>query len=43
MPVFWHNRAGLPFLADKARPLLVADTLHPLAELALGAARRKAD
>ena len=34
MPVFWHNRAGLPFVADAARPLLVADTLHPLAELA---------
>ncbi len=33
MPVFWHNRAGLPFVADAARPLLVADTLHPLAEL----------
>lgn len=33
MPVFWHNRAGLPFVADTARPLLIADTLHPLAEL----------
>jgi 2-haloacid dehalogenase len=33
MPVFWHNRAGLPFVADKARPLLIADTLHPLGEL----------
>lgn len=33
MPVFWHNRAGLPFVADAARPVLVADTLHPLADL----------
>lgn len=33
MPVFWHNRAGLPFVADAARPVLVADTLHPLANL----------
>lgn len=33
MPVFWHNRAGLPFVADTARPLLIADTLHPLGEL----------
>ncbi len=33
MPVFWHNRVGLPFLADNARPLLIADTLDPLAEL----------
>ena len=30
MPVFWHNRAGLPFVADGARPFLVANTLHPL-------------
>ena len=30
MPVFWHNRAGLPFVADGARPFLVADTLDPL-------------
>ena len=34
MPVFWHNRAGLPFVAHAARPLLIADTLHPLADLA---------
>ncbi len=34
MPVFWHNRAGLPFVADGARPFLVADTLQPLLELA---------
>lgn len=34
MPVFWHNRIGLPFIADAARPMLVADTLHPLADLA---------
>ena len=34
MPVFWHNRAGLPFVADAARPFLVADTLQPLLELA---------
>lgn len=33
MPVFWHNRAGLPFVADTARPLLIADTLEPLTEL----------
>ena len=34
MPVFWHNRAGLAFVADAARPFLIADTLHPLQELA---------
>jgi len=34
MPVFWHNRAGLPFVADGARPFLVADTLRPLLDLA---------
>jgi hypothetical protein len=33
MPVFWHNRAALPFVADNARPVLIADTLQPLAEL----------
>ncbi len=33
MPVFWHNRAGLPSLPGDARPLLVADTLHPLLDL----------
>jgi len=33
MPVFWHNRAGLPFVADEARPFLIADTLDPLLEL----------
>jgi len=33
MPVFWHNRAGLPFVADAARPFLIADTLDPLATL----------
>ncbi len=33
MPVFWHNRAGLPFLTGGARPFLVADTLHPLLDL----------
>jgi 2-haloalkanoic acid dehalogenase type II len=33
MPVFWHNRAGLPFVTDTARPLLIADTLDPLAEI----------
>jgi 2-haloalkanoic acid dehalogenase type II len=33
MPVFWHNRAGLPFVADAARPFLIADTLDPLGEL----------
>ncbi len=30
MPVFWHNRAGLPFVAHSARPFLVADTLTPI-------------
>ena len=34
MPVFWHNRAGLPLLADAARPLLTAETLDPLRDLA---------
>ncbi len=34
MPVFWHNRAGLPFMSDAARPLLIADSLHPLMDLA---------
>jgi len=34
MPVFWHNRAGLAFVTDAARPFLIADTLHPLQELA---------
>ncbi len=33
MPVFWHNRAGLPFLDGGVRPFLVADTLHPLLDL----------
>ncbi|MBB4630906.1 HAD family hydrolase [Sphingosinicella soli] len=33
MPVFWHNRAGLPFVDATARPLLIADTLNPLQEL----------
>lgn len=33
MPVFWHNRAGLPFVANTTRPLLIADTLDPLVEL----------
>ena len=33
MPVFWHNRAGLPFVADAARPFLIADTLDPLVAL----------
>jgi 2-haloacid dehalogenase len=33
MPVFWHNRAGLPPATGGARPLLVADTLHPLLDL----------
>jgi 2-haloacid dehalogenase len=30
MPVFWHNRAGLSFTSDKARPMAVSDTLKPL-------------
>jgi 2-haloalkanoic acid dehalogenase type II len=33
MPVFWHNRAGLTFTSDKARPMIVSDTLWPLLEL----------
>jgi len=33
MPVFWHNRAGLGFTADTARPLAVSDTLRPLLDL----------
>ena len=33
MPVFWHNRAGLPFVADEARPFLVAEDLRPLLDL----------
>lgn len=33
MPVFWHNRAGLPFTSDKARPMMVSDTLRPLLDL----------
>ena len=33
MPVFWHNRAGLRFVAHQARPFLIADTLHPLLDL----------
>jgi 2-haloacid dehalogenase len=33
MPVFWHNRAGLTFTSDKARPMIVSDTLRPLLDL----------
>ena len=33
MPVFWHNRARLTFVADTARPLLNADRLDPLEQL----------
>ncbi|MBL0914936.1 MAG: HAD-IA family hydrolase [Sphingopyxis sp.] len=33
MPVFWHNRAGLPFLDDNARPVLVGERLDPLSTL----------
>ena len=33
MPVFWHTRAGLPFVANAARPFLIADTLDPLRAL----------
>ena len=33
MPVFWHNRAGLAFTSDKARPMVAADTLRPLLDL----------
>ena len=34
MPVFWHNRAGLPLAEGTASPLLVAATLNPLLDLA---------
>ncbi len=33
MPVFWHNRLGLPTLADAPRPLLMLDTLQPLLDV----------
>ena len=33
MPVFWHNRAGLPFVAHGARPFLVSDTLTPILDI----------
>lgn len=33
MPVFWHNRVGLNFTSDKARPVIVSDTLRPLLDL----------
>jgi 2-haloacid dehalogenase len=33
MPVFWHNRAGLTFTSNKARPMVVSDTLLPLLDL----------
>ncbi len=33
MKVFWHNRAGLAFTAESARPAVVSDTLKPLLEL----------
>lgn len=33
MPVFWHNRTGLAFVADSARPMIIADSLQPLADL----------
>ena len=33
MPVFWHNRAGLPPVEVAARPLLAAPSLHPLLDL----------
>jgi 2-haloacid dehalogenase len=33
MPVFWHNRVGLPPATGGARALLVADTLLPLLDL----------
>jgi len=34
MPVFWHNRIGLPAADPRVRPLRVADSLTPLLELA---------
>jgi 2-haloalkanoic acid dehalogenase type II len=33
MGVFWHNRAGLAFTAERARPAVVSNTLTPLLEL----------
>jgi 2-haloacid dehalogenase len=33
MPVFWHNRAGLTFTSDKARPMVVSDTLLSLVDI----------
>ncbi len=33
MPVFWHNRLGLPALAGAPRPLLMVDTLDPLLDV----------
>jgi 2-haloalkanoic acid dehalogenase type II len=30
MPVFWHNRAGLPPIPGDTPPLMTADTLRPL-------------
>ncbi len=33
MPVFWHNRLGLPAVANAPRPLLMVDTLDPLLDV----------
>jgi 2-haloacid dehalogenase len=37
MPVFWHNRAGITFTSDKARPMVVSDTLLPLVDIVCAA------
>jgi 2-haloacid dehalogenase len=36
MPVFWHNRLGLPLLDSSARPKFVSDSLWPLIEVVGG-------
>ena len=36
MPVFWHNRLGLPLLVSSARPKFVSDSLWSLIEVVGG-------
>jgi 2-haloacid dehalogenase len=36
MPVFWHNRLGLPLLDSSARPKFVSDSLWSLIEVVGG-------
>ncbi len=33
MPVFWHNRIGMPEVVSSPQPLHTANTLHPLLDL----------